>query len=185
MPETGLEVSDLVRKWTPYAESWARRMERRYPGSDFWPAASKAMHVAMIAFDPTRGASFVSFLNANLRNQQSGPIRLWTRRNAKLGTRQPIGEVWIIDAGLTAIERREDRKRIDDALQTLPERTREWVIRRYLGGEHFGAIAGDYGLTESWVAKVIQRGLKQVREQFTPAIRTFATDSDTTPSYRH
>lgn len=64
-----------------------------------------------------------------------------------------------------ALERKQRRQRVLDAIQTLPERERFLAHGHYIKGRRLDELATELGLSKSWGSRLHSRALDMLREQ--------------------
>lgn len=159
-------TADLARTWTPYAESWAYRMDRLHPGADFWPAASRALHKSMLTYNPDLGYSFLTWLRSNLHQESRGVLKTWRRRSRKWAGEWEIDSA-ATDGGLGEVEDRDETQtemaRVNAAMQAVSPQSRRCIEARLLRGESRRSIAAVEQISTSYVNEQINAGIRHLR----------------------
>lgn len=173
--QPGPEFDDLVRRWTPYAESWAYRQECRRPGTDWWGVVADALWRAARTFEPDLGFQFSTWFAANIRGGIRGTLRRHRRRAAKL-TRvgmprddlrltasQARGRFALEDQGLHLADIRDSAAPWVVRLDALRPRRAEVIRRVILGGEKITDVERSWEVDRNVADRQLRSGLDELR----------------------
>lgn len=154
------DFDELVRRWTPYCERWAYRMDQTYPGADFWPAAGHAIHKAAATYRRDAGAGFYRWLRVNLRHERAPILRTWRRRMGRL-PRSPLWEAEGVAAPIGGPD--DDRLDVAAAMGRLPAEEAEAVVAIYFRGLSLRQAADATGQTLATIRGRRGRATRRLR----------------------
>jgi RNA polymerase sigma-70 factor (ECF subfamily) len=176
-----LDSDNLLERYRPYLTLLARahldtRFQRRLDASDVVQQTMLEAHQRLGQFRGSGADTLGGWLRKMLVHNCADAIRAMTREKRDIGREQPLEAA--IDQSFSRVEswlamdqsspsqqaaKQEELLAMARAVEALPVDQREAVVLHHLQGMSLSDLAGHFGRSESAVAGLLARGLRQLR----------------------